>query len=82
MKRIVGLLGAALLLLTAGCEVESGYGGAYNGFYGEYPYTYYGGSYAYPYPYYGYYGHRHPYDRDHYWDRDHDWDRGRHRDWR
>ncbi len=86
MKRIVGLIGAALLLLTAGCEVESGYGGGYGGVYGEYPYTYYGGSYVYPgyaYPYYR----RFPYDRDHYWDREHYWDRGRYwhghrdRDW-
>ncbi len=80
MKRIVWLLGGALLLLVAGCEVESGYGGGY-GVYGEYPYTYNGG-YAEPYPYYGYYPHLHGYDRDHYWDRHHYWDRGRYWDGR
>ena len=60
MKRIVGIFGLGVLLLTAGCAVEAPYGGGY-GVYGEYGYpTYYDG-YT--------YGHWHPYDRDHYWDR-------------
>lgn len=56
MKLAICVIGGLLLLLTAGCEVEDGYGGAY-GAYGEYPYTYYGGGYGYapvyPSPYYG-----------------------------
>jgi len=68
MKQLIGLVGAGMLLLTAGCEVHSGYGYGYGGaLYGEYPYTtYYGESYGYPY----HYVHPRPYDRDHYWDRD------------
>ncbi len=77
MKKLVGFGLGLLLLLTAGCEVESGYGGGY-GVYGEYPYTYYGGDvypgYAYPaYPYHYRHWHHRPYDRDHYWDRDDYW---------
>lgn len=74
MKFKLLLIGTGLLLLaTAGCEVERGYGGGY-GVYGEYPSTYYGGGVYYPEsgPYY--YG---PYDRDHYWDRDRHWERHR-----
>ncbi len=74
MRLIVAFTFALLLLLTAGCEVETGYGAGY-GVYGEYPYTYYGGEaypgYVYPYPYHHWHHHR-PYDRDHYYDRD-DW---------
>ena len=81
MKRSV-LLGAfALLLLTAGCAVESGYGGAYGGVYGEYPSTYYSGNVYYPAPVYRYHYYHHPYDRDHYWDRHEYYEHRRHRDY-
>ena len=74
MKLLFRAIGLALLLASAGCEVESGYGGAYGGVYGEYPYTYYGhGAYVYPHVYV-YPG---PYDRDHYWDRHRRWERHR-----
>ncbi len=81
-RRIIGAIaGAALLLGVAGCEVESGYGGAYGGVYGEYPYTYYGQGvypgYAYPYGYPYVYRGWGPYDRDHYWDRHEHWERHR-----
>jgi hypothetical protein len=76
MRLAVGLLGTVLLVGTAGCEMEGGYGGGY-AMYGEYPYTYYGGAvspgYVYPYPYAGWA----PYDRDHYWDRDRYWEGNR-----
>ncbi len=81
MKRSVLLGGFFLLLLTGGCAVEEGYGGAY-GVYGEYPSTYYGPPVyyqnVYPAPVYRYHYWHHPYDRDHYWDRHEHWE---HRDW-
>src|SRR5579859_4956778 len=73
MKALLVLSGAVLFLaLMSGCEVSTGYGGAYGGVYVEYPTTYYGQYYSYPaYPYYGHsYYYRAPFDRDHYWDRD------------
>ena len=65
MKRIIGLGGLAMLIATAGCEIEEAHysrGGYHHGYYGEYPDRYYGHSdrdrdYRY----------RYPYDRDHYW---------------
>jgi hypothetical protein len=66
MKLKLWLIGAALLVGATGCEVESGYGGAY-GVYGEYPYTYYGGGAYYP-EYEAPPVYLAPYDRDHYWD--------------
>ncbi len=73
MKTLLALVGAALLLGLAGCEVEAPYGGGYS-VYGEYGYPYYGGTYVAPYYGYRYYG---PYDRDHYWDRDRHWEQHR-----
>ena len=77
MKMIALSLGALLLLATAGCETEVGYGGGL-GIYGEYPDAYYGYN---PAPNYEYgpsiYVHPGPYDRDHYWDRDRHWERHR-----
>ncbi len=74
MKMVICLFGGLVLLLTAGCEVESGYGGAY-GVYGEYPYTYSGEDYgyypAYPAPYDD--------DDDDYWRGHEHWE---HHDWR
>lgn len=72
MKVTFALASLGLLVVTAGCEVETGYGGSY-GVVGEYPNTYYAPVYpapVYPYRYYG-----HAYDRDHYFDRDYHWDR-------
>jgi hypothetical protein len=69
MRVLIGLLAVTLLLGLTGCAVEGGYGGVY----GEYPSSYYGGSYYTP----GYVYGRPPYDRDHYWDRHRYWERGR-----
>jgi hypothetical protein len=64
MKAILGLIGAAILLATAGCDWDEDHhhhdrGGYYGGYYGEYPYRYYG------------HGEYRPYDRP--YDRDRDW---------
>ena len=74
MRTTLALAALCLLFVAAGCEVESGYGGAY-GVVGESPNTYYAPAPVHVYPYYGV----PPYDRDHYWDRRHYWDR--HRYW-
>jgi hypothetical protein len=80
MKKLIALLGLAIVVGGAGCAVEPvGYGGASVSVYGEYPNTYQGHGYShYPYQYghsgYYYKGHypwHRPYDRDHYFDRYH-----------
>jgi hypothetical protein len=65
------ILPAALLLMviTSGCEVTPGYGGASVGVYGEYPATYSGDYYNPGYPYGTVY-----WDHNHYWDHGH-WER-------
>ena len=67
MKLIIALGGLAMLIATAGCEIESDHyhrGGYYHGYHGEYPYRYYGHSERYRV--------YHPYDRDRYYYRDRD----------
>ena len=79
MKKLIALLGLAIVVGGAGCAVQP-YGGVSVGVSGEYPNTYYGHGYshysyaypAYPYGHSGYYykGHypwHHPYYRDGYY---------------
>jgi hypothetical protein len=62
MKTILALIGAAILLATAGCDWDHDHhhhdrGGAYGGYYGEYPYHTYGHGDWHPDDHY-YYEHR------------------------